>query len=89
MDHKQVTAQESVDNEAWTASEYIDACHNNNEYDYWFDEMYWKDDFDDELLWKNTLASAAKEGVTIIDAQDFDYPTYFWELYQAAEKGLS
>lgn len=72
-----------------TCQEYIDSLNDSYEFDAIFDEMYWSDDYSDKVLWNYVLTKAFINNIILTDILEYDYETEFWELYQAAEKGLS
>lgn len=53
------------------------------------DDMFWRDSFKAENLFEMTKNEAEKRGVVLSDSETWDFETYFWEVYESAEKGLS
>jgi hypothetical protein len=53
-------------------------------------EMYWGDNFNAKLAFDTMKADAAKSGVTLIDANTWDYENEMWEMYnENKEKSYS
>lgn len=72
-----------------TCQDFIDILVNEYFYDGMIDDDYWNDDFDSEWYFDATLKEARERGVTLSDADTFDYDKEFYEMYRNTEKGLS
>jgi hypothetical protein len=54
------------------------------------DEMYWLDEYSDDLCMLVMEKCALSDGVVLILKDGFDdYEDFFWESYKNTEKGLS
>lgn len=53
------------------------------------DDMFWSQDYDSKRLVDKLLDYANDYGYELADYDDWDYETYFRELYECSEKGLS
>jgi len=67
--------------------EYADVLWNGNEFDQLFDEMYRSDGYDEKALVTFIDSAAKKKGITLLK-NDLDEKALY-EMYKAAEKGLS
>ena len=72
-----------------TCEEFSSGLENHYFFDSLVDEQYWADDFKAESYFEMLKNEAKKKNIKLSDADDFDYETYYWELYKASEKGLS
>jgi hypothetical protein len=78
-------------NTQMTCEEFYD-MDTNQHHSVWqdaMDEMYWNDDFDSQTLFVMLEKRAKKQGVLLLDRETFDYHSFFSEVYDATEKGLS
>ena len=56
--------------------------------DLW-DEMFWTKDFNAERAFEAMKYAAEAEGVTLTDADTWNYEDRLWQTYNESEKGLS
>jgi len=53
------------------------------------DDMHWTDSFSAERCRNLMLFEATYQNKELTGLEEFDYETFFWEAYQAEERGLS
>lgn len=53
------------------------------------DEAYWGRSFNAMRFFFALVNEAEKRGVELTDVRDWDFDSYFWEMYRSSEKGLS
>lgn len=63
-------------------------CDSDEFYTY-IDEMHLGDNYSADKLFEFMKKNAEKAKVALTDKDTFDYDDFFWDAYQAAEKGLS
>ena len=68
---------------------YCERIANGHDYDNIIQDMYWRDEFDAEFLFDFTLNCAIEENVLLTGVEEFDYETYFRDMWNNTEKGLS
>lgn len=52
-------------------------------------DLYWDGGFSADDLFLALRRLAAKVGVELTDADDWEFERFFWEVWKSAEKGLS
>lgn len=72
-----------------TLKDYVEKLENGNDYDEIFDEMYRSGSgFSSSKMLKFVKDEAKKENIELTDEDSFDEDTLY-DIYKAAEKGLS
>jgi hypothetical protein len=69
--------------------EFADELYNDYFFDTEIDEQYWSGGVNTTALFKSLCAEADKRGVVLTDVGEWDYDTYFYDVYRSTEKGLS
>jgi hypothetical protein len=52
-------------------------------------KCFWERSFNCEKVFNDMQKSADSLGIKLTDTEEFDYDTFFWNVYQCTEKGLS
>jgi hypothetical protein len=65
----------------------IDECY--GDIDLYIQESYWSEDFSSEKAYELLKVCLDEKGLILVEQDDLDYDTVFWEFYRFAEKGLS
>lgn len=53
------------------------------------DDMHWAKDYKPAVLFKLLTNEAQKRGITLSDKEEWDFESFFSNLYKSTEKGLS
>lgn len=72
-----------------TCEEFADHLDNHYFFSEMIDEAYWGRDFKAILFFGALVREAESRGVTLTDVRDWDFDSWFWNLYHSSEKGLS
>lgn len=68
---------------------FLDTLVNEMYFDEMIDTMHWSRDFDSYKLWLVAIAESVDRKIALSGCEDFDYDTYFYDLYKCGEWGLS
>lgn len=66
-----------------TCYDYAEALADVGAFDNYIDESGWGDNFYTERCFDIMMASAEADGIILSDKDDFDFDTFFYDLYQA------